>query len=846
MGVSYPYRMGCPQYGKHLITSRLWRWHIFRCRFSMLKNYLKVAFRNLARNKVFTFINILGLAIGLATCLLILFYIFSESGYDRQNKDADLIYRVTCSGTLAGQKQRGWAAAPAPLAWALKADLPEVAVTTRLLRSPTMDKMLLTAGQGISRKQFYETNGYYVDSTFFSVFTYDFKYGNATTSLDIPNSVVLSEEVAQRLFGDDNPVGRLVTIGMPFGNFDYTVRGVFRTKDLKSHIPAHFFLSMRNSDNGQWMEQMTSWAAGAIFHTYLRLKTAVDPVAFENKLNIATDKRTGDALKAFGVSRHYTLQPLTGIYLHSNLENEIGPNGNANTLYILGSIALFILLIACINFMNLSTARSGKRAKEVGVRKVMGAERRSLVYQFLGESIGMSLLALLLALGITRLLLPLFNTVVQKKLQLFDEPRIWGWISGLTLVTGILSGLYPAFYLSSFRPISVLKGKLLNNFSALAIRKALIVFQFTISICLVSGAIIITRQLNYLNNQPLGFNKDQQIVLPLQSKAAADNYTALKNELSKIASVRSVTSGDNYPGIASVNSMLFYGEGKTGSDGIVFRLDAIENDYFKTLGLTLLEGRTFRHNLDADSGSIILNESALSRLGYSLKTAIGRKIYSNLLGGLTTFEIVGVVKDFNYESLYNPIKPFGFTTSYMGNRYAYAIASVATNDYPRLIQQMEGVWKKINPGVPFSYSFMDKDFQFNYEKDQRTSEIVRYFTIVTIFIACMGLFGLSVFSAEQRTREIGIRKVLGASVTNIALLLSRDFLGLVCIAILIASPLAWYGMTQWLQNFTYRIPIGWWLFPVAGLIAVGIAWLTVSFQAIKAAIANPVKALRTD
>jgi putative ABC transport system permease protein len=812
----------------------------------MLKNYLKVAFRTFARNKVFTFINILGLAIGLTTCLLILFYIFSESGYDRQNKDADLIYRVTCSGTIGGQKQRGWAAAPAPLAWALKADLPEVAVTTRLLKSPVMDKMVLTAGQGISRKQFYETNGYYVDSTFFSVFAYDFKYGNATTSLDIPNSVVLSEEVAQRLFGDDNPVGRLVTIGMTFGNFDYTVRGVFRTKDLKSHIPAHFFLSMRNSDNGEWVQQMTSWTSGAIFHTYLRLKTAVDPVAFEKKLNIATDKRTGDALKAFGVLRHYTLQPLTGIYLYSNLENEIGPNGNANTLYILGSIALFILLIACINFMNLSTARSGKRAKEVGVRKVMGAERQSLVYQFLGESIGMSLLALLLALGLTRLLLPLFNTVVQKQLQLFDEPHIWEWITGLTLVTGILSGLYPAFYLSSFRPIAVLKGKLLNSFSALTIRKALIVFQFTISICLVSGAIIITRQLNYLNNQPLGFNKDQQIVLPLQSKEAADNYTSLKNELSKIASVRSVTSGDNYPGIASVNSMLFYGEGKTSSDGIIFRLDAIENDYIKTLGLTLLEGRTFRHNLDADSGSIILNESALSRLGYTRKTAIGRKIYSNLLGGLTTFEIVGVVKDFNYESLYNPIKPFGFTTGYMGNRYAYAIASVSTNDYYRLIQQMEGVWKKINPGLPFSYSFLDKDFQFNYEKDQRTSEIVRYFTIITIFIACLGLFGLSVFTAEQRTREIGIRKVLGASVTNITLLLSRDFLGLVCIAILIASPLAWYGMTQWLQGFAYRIPIGWWLFPVAGLIAVGIAWLTVSFQAIKAAVANPVKSLRTD
>jgi putative ABC transport system permease protein len=812
----------------------------------MLKNYFKVALRNLSRNKVFSIINIFGLSIGLTTCLLILIYIVSESGFDRQNKDADLIYRAVSTGTIAGQKQAGWAAAPAPLAWALKSDLPEVAVTTRLLRSPSMDQMLLKAGQGVSRKQFYETNGFYVDSTFFRVFTYDFKYGDASASLDIPNSVVLSEEVAQRLFGDDNPLGRPVTIGMPFGNFDYTVRGVFRTKNLKSHIPAHFFLSMRNNDSGRWVELMNNWASGAIFHTYLRLKKAVDPVAFEKKLNAATDKRTGDALKPIGVVRHFALQPLTGIYLYSHLENEIGANGNATTLYILGSIALFVLLIACINFMNLSTARSGKRAKEVGVRKVMGAERRSLVYQFLGESIGMSGLALLLTLGLVRLLLPLFNTVVQRQLQLFGEPRIWWGIIGLTLLTGILSGLYPAFYLSSFRPIAVLKGRLLNNFSALTIRKGLIVFQFTISIGLVSGAIIITRQLNFLNNQPLGFNKDQQIVLPLQSKEAAASYAALKNELSKLSGVRSVTSGDNYPGIASVNDMLFYAEGKTSNDGVGVRLNTIEKDYFKTLGLTLLEGRTFRENLDADSGSIILNEKALSRLGYPLKTAIGRKIYTDLLGYHTTMEIVGVVKDFNFESLYNPIKPFGFTTSYMGNRYAYAIASVATNDYSRLIQQIEGVWKKVNPSLPFSYSFLDQVFQLNYEKDKRTSEIVRYFTIVTILIACLGLFGLSVFSAEQRTREIGIRKVLGASVTNITLLLSKDFLGLVCIAILIASPLAWYGMSQWLQGFAYRSTIAWWLFPVSGLIAICIAWLTVSFQAVRTAHTNPVKALRSE
>jgi putative ABC transport system permease protein len=825
------------------------RWHILWSFLIMLKNYFKVAIRNLTRNKIFSIINIFGLSIGLTTCLLILLYIVSESGYDRQNVDADLIYRTASAIRIGGQKQRGWAATSAPVAWALKADLPEVAMSTRLMKFPSMDKMLLTAKQGNSRKQFYETNGYYVDSTFFRLFTYPFLYGNAATSLDLPNSVVLSEEVAQRLFGSRNPVGLPVTIGMPFGNFDYTVRGVFRDKGFKTHIPAHFFLSMHNSDvGGGWVDKETNFASGNIFHTYIRLKKKVDLVAFESKLNAAIDKRGGADLKAIGVSSRLFLQPLTDIYLHSRVENEIGPNGNATTLYILGSIALFVLLIACINFMNLSTARSGKRAKEVGVRKVMGAERRSLVYQFMGESIGMSILALVLALGLTQLLLPLFNAVVDKQLQLFDQPVIWLSIAGLTLVTGILSGLYPAFYLSAFRPITVLKGKFLTNLAAIGVRKGLIVFQFTISICLVSGAIVIARQLNYLNNQPLGFNKDQQIVLPLQNKDASAGYTALKHELSAISGVRSVTSGDNYPGIASVNDMLFYAEGKTAVDGIDFNLNAVEGDYFKTLGLTLLEGREFSKNRAADSAHIIVNETALRQLGYSPKTAIGRTVHCDFHGipGIySTMEIIGVVKDFNFQSLYNPIKPYAFTTS-AGNPHSYAVASLATGDYADLIQKIEGAWKKINPGLPFSYSFLDKDFQYNYEKDRHTSEIVRYFTIVTILIACLGLFGLSVFSAEQRTREIGIRKVLGASVSNITLLLSKDFLGLVCIAILVASPLAWYAMNQWLQGFAYRIRIGWWLFPLSGLIAVAIAWLTVGFQAVRAALGNPIDSLRSE
>lgn len=812
----------------------------------MFKSYLRVAIRSLSRNKLFAFINIFGLSIGLTTCLLILIYIISENGYDRQNKDANLIYRVaSAASTSSGPREKGWAATAAPVAWGLSSDLPQVAGATRLLKFPLMEKFLLSVKDNKDPKQFYEPNGYYVDSTFLRIFTYDLQYGNAETALDAPNSVIISEELSRKLYGTVNPVGRPLTVGMPFGNFDYTVKGVFRDKDRKTHIPAHFFLSMRNNDIGTWVESQTNWATNNIFHTYIRLKAPVDITAFQRKLNTAIDKRAGPDLKAFGVTRQLFLQPLTSIYLHSDLDNEIAPVGNATTLYIVGSIAVFILLIACINFMNLSTARSANRAKEVGVRKVLGAEKRSLIFQFLSESVLMSVFALVLAIGFARLLLPTFNSLVQKQLQIAASPAVWLAVTGLTLLTGIMAGLYPAFYLSAFRPIAVLKGKLLNNFSALTIRKGLIVFQFVVSICLVSGAIVIVRQLNYLNSRSLGFRKEQQIILPLQSQDAATHFVSLRNELQKIPAVTAVTGGSSYPGMATVDDLLFYGEGKMVSDALDIHLINAEDDYFKTLGLTLLRGREFSRASTADSNSIILNETALKDLGYDLRTAIGRNLYYDFQGKHATLKIVGIVKDFNFESLYTPIKPIAFTTV-MGSKHAYLIASLSSNNYGPALAAIESAWRKINPAIPFNYSFLDKDFEANYQKDQRTSSIVRCFTAVTILIACLGLFGLSVFSAEQRTREIGIRKVLGASVPNITLLLSRDFLPLVIIALLIAAPVAWYAMHQWLQGFAYRTPISWWLFPAAGAIALIVAWLTVSFQAVKAAIANPIQSLRSE
>ena len=812
----------------------------------MIKNYFKIAFRNLSRNKAFSFINIFGLAAGLATCILIMLYIFSESGYDLHNKNASRIYRVAAEASQLGSvKEKPWAASSAPMAWGLKADMPEVEQATRLLKFPFLDKMLLKYEHGNESKQFYETNGYYVDSTFFQLFTYNFKYGNSLTALNEPNSIVLSETVADKLFAKEDPVGKSVNIGMPYGNFNYTIKGVFKDAELKSHIPAHFFLSMRNGDVGTWVEQQTNWATNNIFHTYIKMKAGVDAKSFEKKLQAFVDRRAGTDLKALGVTRKLFIQSVTDIYLHSDLDNEIAPNGNITYLYILGSIALFVLIIGCINFMNLSTARSGKRAKEVGVRKVMGAEKKSLIWQFLGESVIMSLISLVLAVILVWLLLPLFNTLTQKNLQLTDEPELWLWLAGLTVSTGFLSGLYPAFYLSSFKPVSVLKGKLLNNFSAIAIRKGLVVFQFTISICLILGAIVIVRQLHYLDNQHLGFNKDQQIILPMQDQNAIKNYSALKNELLKNPAVKNITSGSTYPGISNVEDMLFYAEGKTIHDVVDVHLANVDYDYFETLGFKLIAGRGFSKEFTADSNSIVLNEVALKELGYDIKSAIGKKINYDFQGTHNEMRIIGVIKNFNFESLYNSIKPFGFNT-YFGNKYSYVIANVSTKKYAEFLKYAENAWRKINPNIPFVYSFLDKDFQKNYEKDQKASGIVGYFTMIAILVACLGLFGLSAFSAEQRTREIGIRKVLGASVTNVVSLLSKDFIGLVLIAVVIASPLAWYAMNKWLEGFAYKITISWWMFLVAGMIAVMIALITVSFQAIKAAIANPVKSLRTE
>ncbi|MBN9379918.1 MAG: ABC transporter permease [Chitinophagaceae bacterium] len=808
----------------------------------MLKNYLKIAFRNLTRNKLYSSINIFGLAAGLAVCLLIMLYIIDEQSYDKHHKDGDRIYRIAYK---AGNGET-WAAQPAPVAFALKAQLPEVEQVTRLVKFSFLDRVLMQYQGSKDTHGFYESNGYYVDSTFFQLFTYDFVYGNAATALNSPNSIIISEAMATRIFGQEDPVGRPLKLGMPFGDIQYTVRGVFKN-NYKSHIPAHFFLSMRNNEVGGWVERQTSWATNNIFYTYVKLKPDVNAGVFEKRMVALLDRLGGSDLKAAGMSKSQFIQPMKDIYLHSSIGYEISPNGDIRYLYIVGSIAVFILFIACINFMNLSTARSEKRAREVGVRKVIGAGRGSLIRQFLGESFFLCLIALAMALVFTRLLLPLFNQLTQKDLQLSQNPGLVYWIGGLAILTGLLSGLYPAFYLSSFRPAKVLKGKILNSWSATALRKGLVVFQFTISVMLILGAIVIGSQLNYLKKQDLGFKKDQQVILPLPTQQVAANFSVLKDQLLKAPTVQSVTNASTYPGILNINDMLFYGEGRASSNFTDIMLVNVGNDYFETLGLRLLQGALFSKN-SMDSTGFILNETAVKELGYKPETAVGKRINYDWHGGHDAMYIRGVIRDFNFESLHTNIKPLAFTANshFADDKYKYAIVRLQTHDYSRALASMEKIWNKINPATPFEYSFLDQDFQRNYEKEQRTSRLVIYCTVIAILIACLGLFGLAAFSAEQRTKEIGIRKVLGASVINVTLLLSGEFIRLALLAILIASPLAWFGMQQWLQNFAYRITLGWWMFAAAGGLAVAIALITVSYQSVRTALSNPVKSLRAE
>lgn len=807
----------------------------------MLKNYLKVALRNLWRYKGYSAINIFGLAIGLATCLLILLFVADELSYDKFNKKADRIYRVD-GDILFGGNQFILAVAPDPMGETLKRDFPQVEQYVRF-----RDRGGFRVKKGENFIQ--ESKVIYADSTLFDVFTLPIIAGDPKTALTDPNSLVITEKVAEKYFNSIDVVGKMLTVN---DTNNLRVSAVIKNIPTKSHFNFDFFLPMSSLDESK----KNNWLSNN-FNTYILLRDGADPSAIEKQFPALVQKYAGEQAKQFlnmsfeefeknGNHDRYVLTPLTKIHLHSNKVAELSANGNIQYVYIFSAIAIVILLIACVNFMNLSTARSSNRAKEVGVRKVLGSERKNLVRQFLSESILISFISLLLALAIAIVLLPFFNRLSGKEIQLglFSKPWLLPALALLVLIVGVLAGSYPSFYLSSFKPISVLKGNLATGFRSSWLRSSLVVFQFTISIVLMVGTVVIYKQLNFIRNKDVGFDRDKVLVLQ-NTYALGDHVKAFKDELLKQNDVEGITiTGFQPTGSYRSDSPLYPDASLDQKSAVSMQTWYVDEDYLPTLHIKLLQGRNFSPQLKTDSASIIINEAAAKLLGF--KDPLNKTLYyvTDLeKKTIQAYKIIGVIRDFNFNSLRQVVTPMAL---FIGTDKGNVAIRFKTTDVTGFTARVEDQWKKMAPNQPFAYSFMDDDFNRIYDKEQRVGKIAMSFSIFAILIACLGLFGLVTYAAEQRTKEIGIRKVLGATVSNIVNMLSKDFLRLVFISMIIAFPLAWWAMNKWLMDFAYRIHIDWWVFAMAALISISIAIATVSYQAIKAALTNPVKNLRTE
>jgi putative ABC transport system permease protein len=809
----------------------------------MLKNYFKIAFRNLWKNKGYSAINIIGLAIGIATCLLITLFVIDELSFDRYNKNADRIYRVN-SDLKFGGEAHVMAVCPDPLASTLIRDYPEV---ENAVRFRSYGPSLVKKGN----ENIKEERIIYVDSTVFDIFTLPMIAGDPMKALAEPNSVVITESTAKKYFGTTNVLGKVLRFD---NQNDNKITGVIKDVPGNSHFNFDFFVSLAGSEEAR----RNIWLSFN-FVTYVLLRPGTDRNAFEKKFDDLIKKymwpQAQDLMKIdaeqFKRSGNYvrlSLIPLTDIHLHSDRVAELAPNSDIQVVYIFSIIAIFILLVACVNFMNLSTARSANRAKEVGIRKVLGTQRKNLVSQFLTEAVVMSLIAFVFAILTAILLLPFLNQLAVKSLSLsvVEHPWLYPLLIGFAVLVGLLAGSYPAWYLSAFRPIQVLKGTVAGGFKRSYLRSSLVVFQFFISIVLIIATVIIYNQLNYIRNKKLGFNKEQ-VLLVRDSYALDKQAETFKQEALKYPEIVSATKSGYLPvNNSNRDNESLFSEGHIENDKAVStQLWTVDHDYIKTMGMQIVEGRDFNKDMPTDSSAIIINETAVKLFGFS-GNPLGRKVTRLIdLKARTTrdFIVIGVVKNFNFESLRQTI---GALCMKIGNDPGTISFRMKTTDVANTINHIKGLWKRTAPNEPFTYTFLNEEFDNMYRTEQRSGKIFVSFAVLAILIACLGLFGLAAYAAEQRTKEIGIRKVLGATVSNIVAMLSTDFLKLVIIASLIAFPVAWWLMNKWLQDFAYRIAIGWWIFALAAFVSIFIAIMTVSFQAIKAALSNPVKNLRTE
>jgi len=805
----------------------------------MIKNYLKTALRNLYKHKGYSLINILGLAIGMASCLMILMYVNHELSYDSFNEKADRIFRVSGSFRWGG-RDFDIAVNAAPVAQTLINDFPEVEDAVRFRQR---GRYVVKYGD----KSFRERNTSFADASFFNIFSIPLLKGDPQTALAAPKTLVLSRDTAEKYFRDEDPIGKTLKIN---DREDYQVTGVYENIPDNSHFHFDILFSMESlqESKGQiWLSQN--------FQTYIVLRDGADYLALEAKFPDLIIKYMGPQLKSFlgktmeeviadgELRAEFYLQPLTSIHLHSDLLGEMEATSDAKYVYIFSAIALFILLIAAVNFMNLATARSANRAREVGIRKVLGSYRKQLIGQFLTESMVLSFLAMLLALGLVSLALPLFNNLAGKDLvtSLLGQDSMPLLLVLMTLLTGFLAGSYPAFFISAFRPVNVLKGKMKTGAKSGMLRSVMVVFQFASSIILIVGTFVVYNQLHYMQNKKLGYEKEQVLMLE-NTYLLGNQIQAFKEAVLANPQFVSGTVSGYLPVPSNRSNNATFPEGEINSDKATSMQQwDVDFDFIKTLGIKIVAGRDFSREFSTDTSAAIINQAVAKHFEWAdpVGKRLGRGASND--GKVDLYEVIGVVEDFHFESLRDTIGPL---ILFLGDSRGMISFRIETDDVSATIGALENNWQEFLPDQPFEYSFLDDRFDAMYRSEQRIGKIFGVFAGLAIFIGCLGLFGLAAFTAEQRTKEIGVRKILGASVPNITRLLLKEFTVLIGIANIVAWPIAFFIMRMWLQDFSYQTSLGLWIFLAAGLMTLFIAIFTVSFQAIKAALADPINSLR--
>lgn len=814
----------------------------------MFKNNLKIALRNLLRQKVYTLINVMGLAVGVASCLLIVLFIRHEFSYDKNFTDHDRIYRMVLERKYPNHSTF-YAIIPTSFEDVASREFAEVEASTQAFRFTNVSFSFTNEKEELI--QFDEESVLVVDSSFFDVFSFSFVKGNPERALLLPNEMVITEELAKRYFGEVDPINKIIRGPGPQGEFK--VVGVVADIPENTHFKFSAILSASTFPFTR-QENFTSFSN----YTYFKLRAGTRTRSFEEKFSGLVDTYAAAQIerelgkswadyKREGNGYRYYLQSLSSIHLDPvYLEAQMKPSGNINSVYIMIAVAILILVIACINFMNLSTARSAERSREVGVRKVMGSLRQQLMTQFLTEAFVLSAIGVALAIGLMSSILPFFNNLIGKELTFSFDPSSIGALLVLTAIVGLLAGLYPAFVLSSFNPVVVMKGKFTGSQKGKWIRNGLVVFQFWISIVLIIGTWVIGDQMKFMREKSLGFNKEQLLVVERGFSLQPQQGKTLIEEMRRLPEVQAAAGAFAIPGREdNFFGVQFQPEGS--SEILTTKSMVVSDGLIETLGFELVEGRLFSEEVN-DSLSVILNETAVKTMG--LEDPIGRKLVDmqqqqdSIVA--VPFRVIGVVKDFNFNSLRDQVTPLVIQSNELfngGNQYF--VARIKPNELTAAIQSVENKWKELAPQEPFKYLFLDESLNQLYTAEQRTGRLFAVFSGLAIFVACIGLFALSAYITTLRIKEIGVRKVLGASVSSIVVLLSKDFTKMVALAFVLAVPVAWYVMEHWwLQNFAYRIQIGFWIFGGAGVVAILIAWLTVSYQSIKAASSDPVKSLR--